>query len=166
MKRKRLLWGGRIITLPGSWQKHINFDEYNGITTITLKWMALELSEIPKTSLWIIRMLLVYELTLVWYLSLILPTSIFAEMSIIFIHYFAFHKEDIGFIIKEVTNSYRIYMGTSLIVKENVYCYIEKESSHCVMDEYLWHRGETIHNWLFLFLVCRTNASLYFSQER
>lgn len=58
-------------------------------------------------------------------------------MFIIFIYYFVFYKEDIGFIIKEVMNFYRIYMGIFLIVKENVYCYIEKESFYCVMDEYL-----------------------------
>lgn len=59
-------------------------------------------------------------------------------MSDIFsIHYFAFHKEGICFTPAEEKISYNVWMGASLTVEENVYCYIEEERDWGVTDEYM-----------------------------
>lgn len=65
------------------------------------------------------------------------------EMSDIFsIHYFAFHKEGICFTPAEEKISYNVWMGASLTVEENVYCYIEEERDWGVTDEYMWYADD------------------------
>lgn len=149
---------GELITpRPGSLQKQIGSDKRNGKTMVILKLMVLDGSRIPRPHYDSLDWWHFYELTLVWILFFILPTSTITEVSDIFFFHSLlcfsqtehwFHTQggkEHHLPLAPPQYLYRKYLYRQVLsLQWTKMCTIREERYHCVIEACMRFCGETV----------------------